>query len=115
MAQPGVQVVKADQNQYEVKSHTKDGTLLTALRPTKIMTNATPMAQPSAETRQKGPRAPGRCADAAFYPTKLVLTMLRAMQAIKDVAKSSNNDMVHAVLEADVKAAATKCKKVGDG
>ena len=43
--QPGVRMAKANQCQYGLKRHTKDGKMSPALKPTKYMTNAEPMAR----------------------------------------------------------------------
>ena len=109
---PGVFVTKADQCQYSLVSNSDDGKPFPALKPTKFMTNAEPMSKLLMKRCTKDHKhqqlVSGRCADAAFYPTKLVKTIIKGMRA-------SRNDSVYAVVESDVMATATTCKKLGGG
>ena len=116
---PGVQVVVADQCQYGLKSKSDTGELLPALKPTRFMTNAAPMAELLQKRCKKDhahqPLVSGRCAAAAFYPTKLIRTFLKGIRATKNSElRRKEADSIHAVVEADAEVT-SKVTKVGGG
>ena len=78
-----VVVVTADQCQYGQTTPSQHGERLPALKPTKFMTKAMPMARllqrrcPRKHVHQ--PLVSGRCAAAAFYPLKLVRALIKGI------------------------------------
>ena len=112
-----VQVVKADQCQYGLTSPAPDGRPLPALKPTKCMTNASPVAKLLQRQCQKDHEhqqlVSGRCAAAAFYPDKLIRTIIKGIRS----TKRATPGVVHAVVEG-LGTMGTKngrCNKVGGG
>ena len=59
----------------------------------------------------------GRCAAAAFYPARLIRTIIKGIRATKDAEGIMPQAAgVHAVVECDAKVAVrSKCKKIGGG
>ena len=99
---PSVQVVKADQCQYGLTSPAPAGRPLPALKLTKFMANASPMAKLLQRRCQKDhahqPLVSGRCAAAAFYPVKFIRTIIKGIWN----TKGATTGVVHAVVEGKV-------------
>ena len=56
----------------------------------------------------------GRCADAAFYSTRLVKAIIKGVRETKYLkGKFDDDDRIHAVLESDCTATSAKVKKLG--
>jgi hypothetical protein len=97
-----------------------------ALKPTKFITNAAPMAELLQKTCKRDHEhqqlVSGRCANAAFYPIKLIRTMITGIRNTKDLQARLNglvdttklDDVVHAIVDVDAEAR-SKVDKVGGG
>ena len=88
---PGVQIVTADQCMYGLTTKSENGGEDPAKKPTKFMTNAGPLADLLRVRCDKShvhqALVSGRCANAAFYPLKLIRTFLKGMRATMDEVK----------------------------
>ena len=121
MAHSDVHVTVADQCQYGLKTRGEDGTPMPALKPTRFMTSSVQMSKLLQKRCKKDhkhqPLVSGRCAAAAFYPARLIRTIIKGIRATKDaegLLPQANG--VHAVVECDASVAVmSKCKKVGGG
>ena len=114
---PAVQAAKADQCQYGLTSPAPGGRPLPALKTTKFMTNASPMAKLLQRRCQKEhehqPLVCGRCAAAAFYPVKLIRTIIKGTRN----TKRATTGVVHAVVEGlgTMGTKSGRCNRVGGG
>ena len=84
IAMPGVILTRADQCMYGLETRSSEGGKALALKPTKFLTNAEPMAK-LLRRRCDGSHphqalVSGRCADAAFYPLPLIRTLIRGIR-----------------------------------
>ena len=125
MMHTDVTAVKADECQYGLKTRSKDGTPMPALKPTKFMTNAMPMAELLQKRCKKDhehqPLVSGRCAAAAFYPLPLIRTFLKGIRRTKDAdvraqkgkKGQDRRDTVQAIVE--VTGEISTVKKLGGG
>ena len=121
MAHSDVHVTVADQCQYGLKTRGEDGTPMPALKPTRFMTSSVQMSKLLQKRCKKDhkhqPLVSGRCAAAAFYPARLIRTIIKGIRATKDAeGLLPKVNGVHAVVECDASVAVqSKCKKVGGG
>ena len=88
MAHNDVHVTVADQCQYGLKTRGEDGTPMPALKPTRFMTSSVQMSKLLQKRCKKDhkhqPLVSGRCAAAAFYPARLIRTIIKGIRATKD-------------------------------
>ena len=115
LARGDVQLVVADQCQYGLTAPTsKGGERLPALKPTKFMTNAPPLAallQQRCDRSHKHQALEGnRCAAAAFYPLGLIRAIVVGMKRTMDWSKKGS---IHAMgQEAEVEIEGLKVSSI---
>ena len=102
---PAVSLVTADQCMYWLVTPDSEGKPMPAKKPTTFMTSSRQMADLLTRRcdgkHQHQPLVSGRCKNAAFYPLKLVHTILQGIRNTKDAedalreAGNSERDMIN--------------------
>ena len=110
MEDPFTHVVTADQCMYGLETPTKDGLTAPARKSTTFLTSSRQLADllktRCDRTHKHQPLVSGRCKDAAFYPLKLVQTILQGIRATKlaEVAllesRRTHREMINAICDA---------------
>ena len=110
MQDPFVHVVTGDQCMYGLTTKTENGQTAPARKSTTFLTSSRQLADllgkrcDRSHTHQ--PLISGRCADAAFYPLKLIQTILQGMRLTKDAenaisqAKKDQREVINAIAAA---------------
>ena len=117
---PSIHIVTGDQCMYGLVTPSENGETMPARKSTTFMTSSRPMADLLGKRCDKShthqPLVGGRCKDAAFYPLKLIQTILRGVAATRDATEAidragqEHKDLIHSIM-----AVGGQIPKAGEG